>query len=181
MESVTLTVMPNEPDAVGVPEMVPLVDKVRPAGKAPEATLQLYGVVPPLAPSAVEYARPTCPFANEVVVISTGVTATPFPDTEIVFPPRAKRSKRMSIVPEKDPLEVGANTTWNAASWPACKTNGKAGPESVNWEELLATLAMVTLSSPVFVTVKACGELSEFTFIAPKLIEEGVVLTAGRA
>jgi hypothetical protein len=181
VETVAITVKLNEPAVVGVPEIVPAVDSASPPGNAPELRLHVYGVVPPLAPSVVEYATPTCPFANEVVVIASGVTATPVPETEIVLSARAKRLKRMLIVPEKDPLEVGPNTTWNTASWPGCKMSGKAGPETVNWEELLVTRAMVTLSSSVFVTVKACGELSEFTFIAPKLIEEGVVLTAERA
>ena len=173
----------NEPDAVGVPEIVPAVDSASPPGNAPELRLHWYGVVPPLAASVAEYSTPTCPFANEVVVILTGVTATatPVPETETVLPPRLKRLKRRSIVPEKDPLEVGPNTTWNAASWPGCNISGNAGPETLNWEELLAALSMVTLSFPVFVTVNPCAALSEFTFIAPKLSEEGAVLTAGRA
>ena len=40
-ESVTLAVKLNEPEAVGVPEIVPAEDRTRPAGKAPELTLQL--------------------------------------------------------------------------------------------------------------------------------------------
>ena len=39
--SVTFAVKPKEPEAVGVPEMVPAEDRVRPAGKAPELMLQL--------------------------------------------------------------------------------------------------------------------------------------------
>ena len=75
VESVTLAVKLNEPDAVGGPEIVPVADRVRPPGKAPELMLQLYGVVPPVAASAVEYAVPTCPEETELVVICTGVTA----------------------------------------------------------------------------------------------------------
>ena len=41
VESVTLAVKLNEPEAVGVPEIVPAEDRVRPAGKAPELMLQL--------------------------------------------------------------------------------------------------------------------------------------------
>ena len=41
VESVTFTVKLNEPEAVGVPEIVPAEDRVRPAGKAPELMLQL--------------------------------------------------------------------------------------------------------------------------------------------
>jgi hypothetical protein len=41
VESVTFAVKLKEPEAVGVPEIVPLVDKVRPVGNVPEGTLQL--------------------------------------------------------------------------------------------------------------------------------------------
>ena len=76
VESVTFTVKLNDPDAVGVPEIVPLeAFNVSPPGSAPELMLQLYGVVPPLAASVVEYAVPLCPPGTELVVICTGVTA----------------------------------------------------------------------------------------------------------
>jgi hypothetical protein len=39
--SVTLAVKLKGPEAVGVPEMVPTEDRVRPAGKAPELMVQL--------------------------------------------------------------------------------------------------------------------------------------------
>jgi hypothetical protein len=58
VESVTFAVKPNEPDAVGVPEIVPALDRVRPDGRAPELMLQLYGVVPPLAANVAEYTVP---------------------------------------------------------------------------------------------------------------------------
>jgi hypothetical protein len=76
VESVTFAEKLKDPDAVGVPEIVPAADKVTPAGSVPEARLQLYGVVPPLAAKVVEYAAPTWPEGMEVVVICTGVTAT---------------------------------------------------------------------------------------------------------
>jgi hypothetical protein len=41
VESVTFAVKLNEPDAVGVPEMAPAVDRVNPAGSAPTLTVQL--------------------------------------------------------------------------------------------------------------------------------------------
>jgi hypothetical protein len=41
VESVTLAVKLKEPEAVGVPEMVPAEESVRPAGKAPELMLQM--------------------------------------------------------------------------------------------------------------------------------------------
>jgi hypothetical protein len=74
-ESATLIVKLNDPDAVGVPEIVPVAERDRPPGKAPELMLQVYGVVPPVAASVVEYAVPTCPAGTKVVVICTGVTA----------------------------------------------------------------------------------------------------------
>jgi hypothetical protein len=41
VESVTFTVKLNDPDAVGVPEIVPPVESVNPPGRAPELILQL--------------------------------------------------------------------------------------------------------------------------------------------
>ena len=51
--SCTVTVNGNVPLAVGVPLMIPVeAFNIRPAGSAPEATVQLlYGGVPPLAPN----------------------------------------------------------------------------------------------------------------------------------
>ena len=49
---------------------------VTPAGSAPETTLHLYGVHPPLALTAAEQALPTIPFGRFVVLIATpGVVA----------------------------------------------------------------------------------------------------------
>lgn len=60
VESVTLAVKLNEPDVVGVPEIVPVAAaRASPAGNAPELMLQLYGVVPPVAWIIVEQAAPT--------------------------------------------------------------------------------------------------------------------------
>jgi hypothetical protein len=41
VESVTLTLKVKEPEAVGVPEMTPAEDSVRPPGRDPELTVQL--------------------------------------------------------------------------------------------------------------------------------------------
>jgi hypothetical protein len=49
-----LAVKLKEPEAVGVPEIAPVVDRVTPAGNAPELKVQLYGVVPPLAERVAE-------------------------------------------------------------------------------------------------------------------------------
>jgi hypothetical protein len=68
-ESVTCTVNDAVPAAVGVPEITPVdATRLNPAGGAPALTLQLYGVVPPLACSAVEYAVPAVPPGSDVVV-----------------------------------------------------------------------------------------------------------------
>jgi hypothetical protein len=74
--SFTCTVNETAPAVVGVPEINP-VDAVRlnPAGSAPALTLQLYGVVPPLACSVAEYAVPTVPPDNDVVVTVGGWAA----------------------------------------------------------------------------------------------------------
>jgi hypothetical protein len=53
-ESATCTVKVDEPAVVGVPEMVPPLLRLRPAGKAPAEILQEYGVLPPEAANVVE-------------------------------------------------------------------------------------------------------------------------------
>jgi hypothetical protein len=146
VESVTLAVKLNDPAVVGVPEIVPLAAaSVRPGGNAPELMLQLYGVVPPLACNVVVYAVPTVPPGSDGAVVSVnefvGDGARPVPDREIVL---TLRVDWMLMAPEKVPLEVGPNTTWNEAPSPACKISGKAGPETANCEELLTTLAIVS-------------------------------------
>ena len=60
------------PTLVGVPPIVPPLLKLRPAGNAPEVTVHEYGVVPPIAASANEYAVPTISFGTEGVVIVSG-------------------------------------------------------------------------------------------------------------
>jgi len=54
LESLTLTVNEEEPAVVGVPLIWPELLSVRPAGREPELSDQLYGVVPPLAASVAE-------------------------------------------------------------------------------------------------------------------------------
>ena len=57
--SVTCTVNDAVPAVVGVPEITPVpATRLNPAGSVPALRLQLYGVVPPLACSVVEYAVP---------------------------------------------------------------------------------------------------------------------------
>lgn len=50
-ESVAFTVTVEVPDTVGVPLTMQLEAKVRPAGKVPAVTEQVYGAVPPVTPS----------------------------------------------------------------------------------------------------------------------------------
>jgi hypothetical protein len=49
LESVTFTLKENDPVAVGVPLIWPELLNVKPAGNAPDATVQVYGVFPPEA------------------------------------------------------------------------------------------------------------------------------------
>ena len=74
--SVTCTVNDAVPAAVGVPEITPVdATRLNPAGNVPALTLQLYGVVPPLACSVVEYAVPAVPPGSDVVVTVGGCGA----------------------------------------------------------------------------------------------------------
>jgi len=74
--SVTCTVNDAAPAAVGVPEITPVdAARLNPAGNAPALTLQLYGVVPPLACSADEYVVPVVPPDSDVVVTKGGCAA----------------------------------------------------------------------------------------------------------
>ena len=73
--SVTCTVNDAVPTVAGVPEITPVDARLNPAGNMPALTLQLYGVVPPLACSVVEYAVPAVPPGNDVVVTVGGCAA----------------------------------------------------------------------------------------------------------
>src|SRR4029077_11538144 len=60
----------------GAPEITPVdAAKLNPAGNVPVLTLQLYGVVPPLACSVVEYAVPAVPPGSDVVATVGGCAA----------------------------------------------------------------------------------------------------------
>src|SRR4029077_10471185 len=74
--SVTCTVNDAVPAVVGVPEITPVdATRLNPAGSVPALTLQVYGVVPPLACSVVVYALPAAPPGNDVVVTVGGCAA----------------------------------------------------------------------------------------------------------
>jgi hypothetical protein len=72
-ESVTLTAMEKAPLAVGVPLTTPDVARFIPAGSEPEARVQVYGGVPPVADSVALYVVFTVPEGSAVVVIWIGV------------------------------------------------------------------------------------------------------------
>ena len=52
-----------------MPLIVPLEASVKPAGKVPELTTQLYGVFPPVALNPLEYELPAVPEGSDIVVI----------------------------------------------------------------------------------------------------------------
>jgi len=52
---------------VGVPEIAPAVESVKPEGSVPDASVHVYGELPPVAAKVAEYAVPTVPPASEVV------------------------------------------------------------------------------------------------------------------
>jgi hypothetical protein len=72
-ESVTFTPKLAPPEVVGVPEITPLDERLRPAGREPELSVQAYGGVPPEAARVAEYAVPTVAPGREVVVIASAV------------------------------------------------------------------------------------------------------------
>jgi len=65
--SLTCSVNEAVPAAVGVPEIAPAEESVKPAGSVPDERLHVYGVVPPLACTEAEYTVPTVPAEREVV------------------------------------------------------------------------------------------------------------------
>ena len=70
--SVTLIRISNDPDAVGVPLITPVVlFNVRPAGNIPVVIDQTYGIVPPIADIVTEYGEPASPPGNDAVVMET--------------------------------------------------------------------------------------------------------------
>jgi hypothetical protein len=63
----------NVPAAVGVPEIAPPLDRVRPSGSGPATKYHLYGAVPPVAVRTCEYGTPTVPWGNGEVVEIDGM------------------------------------------------------------------------------------------------------------
>lgn len=73
-ESETWMVNVDLPLPVGLPEIVPLLLRLKPAGSVPEETVHAYGVMPPVAARVDEYDCPFVPLGNEVVVMTRGCT-----------------------------------------------------------------------------------------------------------
>ena len=65
---VALTVKLDVPAVVGVPEITPAVERVKPPGNVPVSTLHVIGVSP-VAASVWLYAVPTVPLGNDAVVM----------------------------------------------------------------------------------------------------------------
>ena len=75
-ESVAETVKLKVPLCEGVPASTPEVEfSVKPVGRAPEASSQVYGLWPPVAAKVTEYAVPEVALDRLVVVIDSGVGA----------------------------------------------------------------------------------------------------------
>lgn len=62
------------PVPVGVPEIVPLLLRLKPVGNVPEETVHEYGVLPPETAIVDEYDCPFVPLGNDVVVMTRGCT-----------------------------------------------------------------------------------------------------------
>ena len=92
-ESETVTANVAVPLAVGVPEMTPPAESVRPAGRLPDVIDQVYPGVPPLADSVALYAVPPCAPGSPLVLMATDdgcealvtVSGTWFDDPPFVF------------------------------------------------------------------------------------------------
>ena len=104
--SVTVTVKLESPVPVGVPDMMPALDSVRPAGNAPELRDHVYPGVPPLAAKAAEYPVPSSPAASEVVVIASLVAVT-LMERLTVCVCAGDPLSATSTVKFAEPLEVG--------------------------------------------------------------------------
>src|SRR3954447_9543071 len=72
LESATRAVKSKSPADVGVPLIVPVADKDRPAGSVPADTVHVYGGLPPVAVTVAPYVCPANPAGTEVVVMFIG-------------------------------------------------------------------------------------------------------------
>src|SRR5689334_4597954 len=106
-ESASCAVNVNEPAVVGLPVMAPVVAfNANPAGSDPVTIDHLYGVIPPLAASVVEYETPTVPLGNgDTVVIDNTVLITSVKLLVTVAAGEAESFARATNV--NDPVAVG--------------------------------------------------------------------------
>lgn len=72
----TLTVIGNVPPAVGVPEIVPLVESASPPGSEPPVSAHVFVPDPPVETSTVEYAVPCVAAGRVAVETASGATTT---------------------------------------------------------------------------------------------------------
>ena len=97
--SVTVTVKGNVPAVVGIPESIPEPLRVKPVGRVPIVTVQVYGAVPPVALRAVEgYAPPptdTDPCGSPPDKVATASWASLSP--EVVHPVTKRITARLAI------------------------------------------------------------------------------------
>ena len=95
--SVTCTVKLDEPEVLGVPDIV-LPARLRPAGSDPLATDHVYGEDPPVASSCCEYDVPIVPAGNDVVVTAGGeATASDSPLVAVPPPLSANCAVKLAV------------------------------------------------------------------------------------
>jgi hypothetical protein len=84
--SLTRTVNDDVPGTSGVPEITPPLPKLKPNGNAPDSSDHEYGVTPPDAASAAEYAEPSDASGNALVVTTSGDVFTVVDAVERLLP-----------------------------------------------------------------------------------------------
>ena len=178
--SVTCTVNDTVPVVVGVPEITPVdATRLNPVGNEPELIDQVYGAVPPLACKVVEYAVPTVPLGNDVVVTVGGCAATVIFNTfvPVLFAASVTCAVNDIVpaaigVPEIAPVDA---TRLNpAGSVPALTLQlyGAVPPLACSVLEYVAPT--VAPGSEVVVTVGGCAATVIFNTFVPVLFAASV-------
>ena len=115
VESLTFTVNDEVPAVVGVPLICPELPRVRPAGREPELSDQLYGVAPPLAASKAEYETFARAPGREEVVICNGVTLAATAILRLAVAFCAGEVESLTVTVNDDvPAAVGVPLIWPA-------------------------------------------------------------------
>jgi hypothetical protein len=139
--SVTFTVKLVDPAVPGVPEIVPPADRVNPAGSVPTDTVQVYGVNPPEAASACEYAVPTVPAGNDAVVIdNAGLMVDDNAFVATPPPLSAKRTVKEAVpaaagVPLMIPVEGARLNPEGKAPTDIVQVSGERAPDAARVAE----------------------------------------------